>query len=178
MRISIISLDFAGVIVSKSFIDYFWLELVPYAYSLRHSIPLGKAKSIVYREYEKIGSNRIEWYLVDYWARKFRIEKYIPTLLDVASSKIVVYSDAREIIPKLASKVGNIIIASNTSIEFINLFFNTHPELKRYVKKVYSCVSHYNMPHKTSKFYESIVEDLHVKPEEILHVGDDPLYDY
>ncbi|HIQ03913.1 MAG TPA: HAD family hydrolase [Desulfurococcales archaeon] len=178
MKISVISLDFAGVIVSKSFIDYFWLELVPYAYSLRHSIPLSKAKSTVYEEYEKVGSNRIEWYLVDYWAKKFRIEEYIPKLLDIARSKIVVYNDAREVIPKLASKVSNIIIATNTSIEFINLFFDAYPEFKRYIKKVYSCVSHYNMPHKTREFYESIVEDLHIKPEEILHVGDDPIYDY
>ena len=178
MDIYIISLDFVGVIVSKDFIDYFWLDLVPYAYSLKHKTPFEKAREIVYEEYSKVGEDKVEWYLIDFWAKRFNIEEYIPTLLNMASTKIHVYDDVFEVLPILASRVRSIIILTNTTTPFIDLFFSKYPELRKLIKKIYSCVSHYGIPRKTREFYEIVIKELNVEPSKIVHVGDDPLYDY
>ncbi len=178
MKVSIVSLDFAGVITPKNFIDYFWLELIPYAYSLKHCVELSKAKRIVYEEYSRVGVDKVEWYLIEYWAKRFSIEEYTPQLLDMAYTKISIYPDVLNVLPKLHDRVNKIIIVTNTTIPFINLFFKAYPEVEKYINRIYSCVTHYNLPRKTKEFYIKVVEDLHVKPYEIVHVGDDPLYDF
>jgi len=175
--VKVISLDFAGVVVSKRFIDYFWLEAIPKALSEKKGWPIDRAKEFVLREYDSISMDGIEWYLPSYWLERFDIPELLDALLEESTKYIEVYSDVYDVLPALASKF-KVIISTNTTMEFINIFMEKHPWFKQYIHKVYSCTSHYSLPRKTREFYTRIVEDLKVSPKDILHVGDDVEYDY
>ena len=174
-EVKVISLDLDGTIVSKSFTDYFWLELVPELYSQRHNLPIDEAKRVVLSMYDEVGPDDIRWYLADYWFNRFDLKVSYKQVLDSIKHKVEVFPDALEVISKLCEKYM-LILTTNASRDFVDI------ELKavgtNYFKKVFSCVSDYGLPRKTEDFYLSICEVLSIKPSEMLHVGDDEKYDY
>jgi len=69
--VKVVSLDFAGTLVSQDMMDYFWLEVVPLLYSKRHGIWLSEAKDEVYGAYEQVGKTDVRWYSPRYWFERF-----------------------------------------------------------------------------------------------------------
>ncbi|RLE50370.1 MAG: hypothetical protein DRJ31_01590 [Candidatus Methanomethylicota archaeon] len=174
-NIKVVSLDLDGTIVSKNFADYFWLELVPELYAREHGLSIEEAKSVVLSMYDEVGPDDIRWYLPDYWFTKFKLSKPYTQVLESIKHKVEVFQDAVETINKLCGKY-DLIITTNASKVFIDV------ELQviniNCFKKIFSCVSDYNLPRKTKEFYLSICKELSISPCEMLHVGDDEKYDY
>ncbi len=175
--IKVVSLDFAGTLIDKEYIDYFWLELIPEKYAEKYGLNVSEAKKLIYQEYERVGEDKIEWYLPKYWLEKFNLNLDVRELLDIAISRVHPYPEVFRVIRELSSKY-RIIITTNTTLEFIEVFLEKYSEINKYIFKVYSCVSHYGLVRKDRDFYLKLLQDLSVKPEEILHVGDHEIYDY
>jgi len=172
----VLSLDFAGVIAPKDFIDYFWFVALPRRIAKLEKVPLYEAMKFVERAYETVSRNTLEWYLPQYWAQRFGIEDLLEDAIQESLSVAEVYGDALELIPVLATRY-TLVIATNTPRTMVLKFLNKYPTIGRRIKRVYSCIDDLKVPKKNKEFYTYMLRDLRIKPMELLHIGDDPLYD-
>jgi putative hydrolase of the HAD superfamily len=70
-RIKVISFDLDGTLFDNRFVDSVWLEEIPRLYSVKKRVPIDDARKAVKGEYDKVGKERLEWYDLNYWIRKF-----------------------------------------------------------------------------------------------------------
>lgn len=169
-----------GTIVSRDYMDYFWLELIPSLYAEKYNLTIEEAKRRVYKAYETIGANDIRWYLPSFWLNYFKLEYEINELLDKVKERVRFYDDAIEFLREYYDKYY-LILSSNASIEFVTFILS---EMKRRYslinpfKRVFSCVYHFKRPKKDEIFYNLICREIGVEPNNMIHVGDDYKYDF
>ena len=174
--IKVISFDFDGTLVNTGLADSFWMEGLPNIYAVEKYISFKKAKELLVEEYNKIGKDRIEWYDPDYWFDRFGIKYNWKRLMNSYRDRIKKYDDATPILESL-KKDYDLIILSNARREFIDLQLDT-TGLERFFKRTFSSVSDFNMVKKNAEVYHRICDILEVKLSEIVHVGDDLIFDY
>jgi len=170
----VVSLDVTGTIVSREYVDNFWLEVIPREYARVHGVSLEEAKKRVFEEYDEVGEERIEWYIPEYWVKKYKLNKSVKELAQEALRETHVFEDAYESL-HLISNNYKLIFSTNLPDSLVK------PLLRKIgVEKyeIFSSVTHYHMIRKTRDFYRRVAEDLNVKPREIIHIGDDLKYDY
>ncbi len=175
MEIRVVSLDFAGVIVSKDFIDYFWFVAIPKRLARLEKVPLYVAMKLVEEAYGRVPTNRLEWYLPSYWSKVFGLEHVIDECIEESIHVAEVYGEVFEVLPKLATRYI-VVIATNTLRSFVERVLQRFG-LDKYIRRVFTCIEDVGEPRKSARFYSHIVEELGVKPQHVLHVGDDPRYD-
>ncbi len=174
--IKVISFDFDGTITKTTFADLFWLEGLPKLYSEKYNVDLEEAKNFLFREYDKIGKERLEWYDPDYWFNRFNINYSWKKLMEDYSYAIEIYPD---VIPTLENLKNNydFIIISNARREFIEIQMEKL-DIKRYFKRVFSTVSDFNMVKKEGEVYRKVCEQMGIDKGELIHVGDDYKFDF
>ncbi len=177
MSIEVVSLDFAGVIAPKDFIDFFWFFVIPSRIASLERIALYEAIKFVEREYWSTPANTLEWYLPSYWLKRFGLEAEEDELIEEALAVAKPYGDALIAIPILASRF-RVVIATNTPRKFVAKFLERYPQIGRHVSRVFSCLDDYAKPRKDREFFLRVAEELGVEPKNVLHVGDDPVADY
>ncbi len=176
MDIEVVSLDFAGTIVSKDFIDYFWFVSIPRALARVERIALYKAMKFVEREYESVPTSSIEWYLPSYWLKRFGLSHMLSYLIGDAIRLAEVYGDALRVIPIIRSFGIRLIISTNNPKIFVEPVLKMYG-LDKYIEDVISCIDDVGEPKKTPKFYRYVAQRIGISPRRIVHVGDDPEYD-
>jgi len=174
--LKIISFDFDGTITKTTFADLFWLEGLPRLYSQKYNVDLDEAKDFLFKEYERIGKERLEWYDPDYWFSRFDIDYSWKKLMEDYSYAIEIYPD---VIPTLENLKENysFIIISNARKEFIEIQMEKL-NIKKYFKRVFSTVSDFSMVKKDGNVYRKVCEEMEIDNKEILHVGDDYKFDF
>lgn len=178
MRARVLSLDLDGTIVPRDYVDHFWLELVPRLYAERWGLPLWRAREEVLRQYDEVGAGDLRWYKPGYWFERFGLRSsLLAWAMEEAAKLVEPYSDALELLRRACGTVA-VVVCTSASREFVDLVFKRVPELNRYVSRVFSSVSDYSMPGKPAEFYLRVLEELKVKPGEMIHVGDDEEADY
>lgn len=167
--IKYISLDLQGTLSDSKFSDNFWIEILPQKYSEKFNIDLQNAKKILREKFKEYGVYNILYYNDKYWAEYlgFRTKQELDKSKIRPSINETLYNYLLKIdLPK-------IIISTTT-----NLFINY--ELGKRVNdfdKIYSACDYFNTGRKTKEIYEKIAEELKVKPNEILHIGDNYVMD-
>ena len=174
--IKIISFDFDGTITKTTFADLFWLEGLPKLYSERYNVDLEEAKNFLFREYDKIGKERLEWYDPDYWFNRFNINYSWKKLMEDYSYAIEIYPDVIPTLERLKNSY-DLIIISNARREFIEIQMEKL-DIKRYFKRVFSTVSDFNMVKKEGEVYRKVCEQMGIDKSELIHVGDDYKFDF
>ena len=91
--IKIISFDMDGTLVKNLYADKVWLEGIPKLYSKEKKINLNKAKKYIFKEYDKIGKNRIEWYDIDWWFKKLKLKEDYQNILKEYSKYIKLFPE-------------------------------------------------------------------------------------
>ncbi|MEM0459162.1 MAG: HAD family hydrolase [Thermofilaceae archaeon] len=173
MRVKVVSLDLDGTLVSRDYVDYFWLELVPRLYAERWGLPLSEAKRRVLEQYDEVGPKDLRWYKPRYWFERFGLDSNLLLhALQEAAQLVKPYSDALELL-RWASGRFRIVVCTSASREFVNIVFERVPELREHVSRVFSSVSDYALPGKPPEFYLKVLDELKIEPGELLHVGDD-----
>ncbi len=167
--IKYISLDLQGTLSNSKFSDNFWLEIIPQKYAQKFNISIDSAKQILKEKFKEYGVYNILYYDDKYWSEFLCFN----TLEELNKSKIKpeINKELYTYINKI--KLPKIIISTTTDL-FINY------ELKEKVKnfeKIYSCCDYFKIGGKTKEVFEKISKELNVKPEEILHIGDNILMD-
>jgi len=174
--IKIISFDLDGTLVKSTYADKVWLEGLPKLYANEKKIPIKQAKQYIYKQYEKIGKDRKEWYDIEWWFKQFQLKEQWINLLNNYRYTIQLYPETIEALEKLSKKF-ELIIISNAKREFVEIQIE-ETKLKPYFKHVFSSLSDFNKVKKLPEVYKHILTLLKIQPHEIIHVGDSKEFDY
>ncbi len=171
-----VSFDVDGTLVDRSFADLVWFEEIPKLYAERHGVSFAKALELLKREYDGVGPERLEWYDIKYWFNRFSLGKGWTELLERCGERVHPYPEAPRVLEGL-SRGYELVVASGSAREFLDVNL-ARSNLRPYFTRVFSSVSDYRMIKKKPEFFERVCESLGVAPAQLLHVGDDPFFDF
>jgi len=174
--LKIISFDMNGTLTNDRFIELIWHEGVPRLYSEVNNIPFKQAKEYVFREYERIGEERIEWYDIKYWFRFFGLGEGWIELMENYRHEITPYSEVISVLNELSHSY-ELVVTTNAYQEFFDIELGASG-LSGYFTKIFSSTSDFGEVKKTPEVYLKICYNLGIKPEEMAHVGDHRLFDF
>jgi FMN phosphatase YigB (HAD superfamily) len=172
--VKVVSLDVTGTLVDGRSVKHFWDSLIPAAYASRNNISFEEASSYVKQQYRMVSDEDLRWYLPEYWVEKLNIGKSCEELLKELKLKVTVFPDVEPAIVRLSSDYS-LIVSSNLPKGFLEIVLG---DLRKYFSKIFSSVSTYSLPHKTAEFYTRVCWEMSVSPGEVLHIGDNTMYDY
>ncbi|HAV10450.1 MAG TPA: HAD family hydrolase [Dehalococcoidia bacterium] len=170
--IKVISFDVEGTLVTTDFSYGIWFEAMPESYAQRHGLTIEQAKAVVEEEYRKIGDQRMEWYDINYWVKKFDLGTR-DMLMDRRKHRVAYYSEVEELLSELDGNY-TLSLASGSPREFLHYLLK---DIKSHFAHVFSSTSDYRQL-KDSHFYENICREMGVRPHEVIHIGDNWQFDY
>ncbi len=172
-NIRYVSFDVDGTLVTPSFADIVWLEALPQVVADAWQIPLEEAKKMLYKNYNTIGPNRPEWYDLEYWVKRYRLQIDPRSFVNQYKDAVTLYPEVTEVLEKLRENY-DLIVISNSSKLFLEI--TTRP-LRRYFSHIYSTLSDLKMM-KDAPAYIEICRLLSTQPSQMAHVGDSLELDY
>jgi 2-haloalkanoic acid dehalogenase type II len=176
-RIKVISFDLDGTLFDNRFVDSVWLEEIPRLYSVKKMVSIDDARKAVKGEYDKVGKERLEWYDLHYWIRKFDLNIDGKELLRSFEDRIKTYPEVPNILEQLKQKGFRLIILTNAQRMFVELELNK-AKIDNYFDHVFSSTSDFRMVKKTENLYKKVCNALRISPQEMIHVGDDVNFDF
>jgi putative hydrolase of the HAD superfamily len=171
-KIKIISFDVEGTLVTTDFSYAIWFEAIPKHYADRHSIPVEQAKKVVMEEYKKVGDQRVEWYDIKYWFKRFDLGNYEHTM-EQYRDRVQYYPEVMDILSLLGDQY-KLTVASGSPREFLRYLLQ---DIKPHFHKIFSSISDYKQI-KTPDFYHKMCQELDIPPEQVLHIGDNWQLDF
>lgn len=174
--IKIISFDLDGTLVKNTYADSVWLDGFPKLYAKEKSITINQAKEFLFKEYEKVGKDKKEWYDIDWWFKKFKIYEDWRNLLNSYRNVIEIYSETKTILSNLSKKY-ELIIISNAKREFIDIQLE-ETEIKSYFKYIFSSLTDFDAVKKIPNVYKQICNKIRIHPQEMIHIGDNKEFDF
>ena len=169
-----ISFDMEGTLIDHGYSEHIWGTDIPRLYAEKHGVDFEEARKKVFKEYDKIGDARPEWYNVGYWFKRLDLPGDWWELPERRRNLIRVYPDARMALEALVSE-SPLVVSSNTIREFLEVQVE---EVGDYFTHVFSAPSDYQSVKKDQSFYRRKIEVLRIEPHEMIHVGDHYTYDY
>ncbi len=176
-RIKVISFDLDGTLFDNMFVDSVWLEEIPRLYSIEKGVSFDNARKTVKREYDLVGKERLEWYDIHYWIRKFGLNVEAKELLRNFEHRIRAYPEVSNVLEQLKQRGFRLVVVTNAIREFVELELEK-TEMKDCFERVFSSTSDFGVVKKTVKLYQRVCDILEVSPQEIIHVGDDQNFDF
>jgi len=173
--IKVFSFDVDGTLVSQGFVDCVWLQGIPEAYAEKEGLNFEQAFEFVRSEYDKIGENRIEWYKIDYWLRKFGLEITREELFRKYEGEIKIYEEVESVLKVLKEEGYKLVVSSNAATEFVD--FQIH-SIKKFFSRIFSATSDCGEVKKSNGFYARVCGFLDVQPQEVVHIGDHWIFDF
>ena len=170
----VVSFDVVGTLVDFYYEDYVWKEAIPQLYARRRGVSLGEAKNYVLKEYDRIGSNDIRWYLPEYWFERFNFDEDSLEIFRLHADKVRSYPEVPSVLGNLSQKY-DLIILSGATRNVIEIMIE---KFKHYFKRVYSSVSDRMEVRKTPHLYEMVCKILEIEPCAVVHVGDEWYSDF
>lgn len=174
--IKVVSFDLDGTLVTQRFGDMVWNHGIPLEFSKKYGIPFDEAKRIIVSEYDSVGEESPLWYDIDYWISRFGLKIDAKELLDRYENFIELRDGATEVLNGLKGKF-RLVLSTNASRVFVEKEL-TYSGLKRFFDFTFSATSDFGLVKKEVEFYRRILESLGVREDEIVHVGDNEIFDY
>ncbi|MCX7965681.1 MAG: HAD family hydrolase [Syntrophorhabdaceae bacterium] len=172
----VISFDLDGTLVSAKYGDMVWNHGIPEEYAKKYSISFDEAKEKVINEYKTMGDSHILWYDITYWLDRFGLSIDARELLDRYESYIVTADKIKEGLEGLKKRY-NLIVASNAARIFVEKELE-YTGLMPFFQNVISATTDFGIVKKGEDFYKKICLEMNVRPEEVIHIGDHPVFDY
>jgi putative hydrolase of the HAD superfamily len=170
--IKIVSFDVEGTLVTTDFSYAIWFEAIPERYADRYDMPIDEARKAVMEEYQKIGDQRLEWYDIRYWFRKLDLGDAMAAL-ESCQNRVSYYPEVIDVLKSLGEKY-KLTAASGSPREFLHHLLRG---IDSYLDEVFSSISDYQQL-KTADFYHKLCRSLNVRPEEVVHIGDNWQFDF
>jgi HAD superfamily hydrolase (TIGR01549 family) len=168
----ILSFDLEGTLVDTEFSHLVWEIGLPALYAEEYGLQHEAAVDKVMKEYSEIGPDRIEWYDLKYWFRRFNLNTGCEELLEKYRGSISTYPEVKEVLGRL-SEEHQLIMISNTSREFMKVMTQG---LEKHFTKIFSAPTDFRML-KFPALYVQVCSNLNVKPSDVIHVGDHVKFD-
>jgi putative hydrolase of the HAD superfamily len=166
-KIKVVSFDADGTLVTPDFSQAVWYEGVPHLYARKNGISFQEAKAFIEREYQVVGDQRIEWYDIKYWLKRFGLDGSHGQILEDYRHTVSCYPDVKQALSSLRKDYTLIVVSCSTR-EFLPYLLDG---IEGYFTKVFSSVSDYAQI-KTPKFFLEVCRQMGISPEEMAHVGD------
>ncbi len=172
----IVSFDLDGTLVDWSFADSFWFDCMGRLYAERWDVPRAEAVKEVRRRYELVGMDNIEWYNIRHWWQEFGFSGNWEDLINECRPKVTPYPDSKAALEMLGRKFKLIVITNGVrelaEVEIEESGFGSCFD------RVFSATSDFGLVKKTGEFYLGVLDRLDVRPSDIVHVGDNYVFDY
>jgi len=172
--LKVVSLDVSGTLIDFNYVEHVWNEAIPQLYARKKGISFEEAKDYVLREYDRIGSNDIRWYLPEYWFNHFNLDENPIEVFRSHTDKLRFYPEVPSVLRDLSQKY-NLIIASGTPGNFIEIEIK---KFRHYFTHIFSPILDRQEVKKTPQFYKMICKVLGIEPPVIVHVGDEWYSDF
>lgn len=176
-NIRVLSFDMDGTITDLSFVNSVWFEGIPRLYAIKHGVSFEGARTYVKREYEKVGRERIEWYDLSYWTKRFGLNVSPEEILGSFQNRIKLFPEVNEVLEEFKDKGFRLIILTNARREFLNLELEK-TKIGHYFERNFSSTSDFGLVKKTVNLYQIVCSIIGVSPGEMVHVGDDRCFDF
>jgi len=173
-KIQVISFDVDGTLVDQKFNDLIWEQEIPASVAQKKGWSLEKARDFCLSEYQKVGEKDLRWYDIEYWLRRFAIEKPAIEILKKWEKSILVYPDVLPTLERLKRENFKTIIVTCMPRIFLK---EKIQKIDSYFARVFSTISDFQKV-KSPEIYLHISIIIHCQPSSILHIGDHPLLDY
>ena len=175
--IKYVSFDLDGTLADENFDNLVWNEEIPRLYAAKKRISLGEAKKTVYAEYYKsLYMKKVKrWTDVSYWFRIFGLRNWRKLLEDM-KKHIFIYPDTVETLKYLSRKY-KLVLVSSADKRFLEMKLKADG-IGKYFTHVFSAPNTFGIPKKNKLMFERILGRLKIRPEEMVHIGNDHYIDY
>ena len=177
VKIKVISFDLDGTLIDYRFVGSVWFEGIPRLYSVKKGVSFGDARKAVKGEYDRVGKERLEWYDLRYWMRKFGLNVAPQELMGYFEHRIKTYPEVPKVLEQLKQRGFRLIVVTNARREFVELELRK-AEIENYFERVFSSTSDFGMVKKTVNLYQRVCNILEISPQKMIHVGDDRNFDF
>lgn len=165
--IDTVLLDMDGTLLDLRFDNYFWLELVPERYAVKHGLTLEEAREVL-RPMFADRQGTLDWYCTDFWTRALS--------LDIAGMKREVREHVRflpgaeQFLRALRAKNVRVALVTNAHRDSLKVKA-TQTGLLNYFDVVFSSHS-FGMPKEHPAFWQQLEAALGFDPRRTLFVDD------
>jgi putative hydrolase of the HAD superfamily len=166
-KIKVVSFDADGTLVTPDFSQAVWYEGVPSLYARKNRISFWEAKAFIEKEYQVVGDQRIEWYDIKYWLKRFGLDGSHGQILEDYRHRVCCYPEVAQALSSLGKYYALIVVSCSTR-EFLPYLLDG---IEGYFARVFSTVSDYGQI-KTLEFFLEVCRQMGVSPQEMAHVGD------
>lgn len=171
-KVKIVSFDVEGTLVTPDFSYAVWFEAIPKRYAEKKGVNLDQARKAVEDEYRRVGDQRLEWYDIRYWFEKLGLGNPAP-VMQRCESRVTYYPEVTEVLKSLGERY-KLVVASGSSRDFLDYLLK---DVHIYFSSVYSSITDYKQL-KTAEFYTKMCQEMQVKPEQVIHIGDNWQFDF
>lgn len=172
--VKVVSFDIDGTLADERFSRLVWEEVIPRIYARKENIDAESGKRHVYKEYSKIGEERLEWYDIQYWFQHFGLNQDWRELLESYKHEVHLYPEVPSVLRKLEPHYV-LIVVTNAAREFAKILTK---DIENYFSHIFSTTSDFKVLKSSPRLYELVCERLGVTPDELAHVGDNRKFDY
>ena len=173
----IVSFDLDGTITDSSFADSVWFQGLPRQYAHERNVTFEEAKKELKKEYDKVGRMQLEWYDMQYWIKKFSLHITPEKVLNEFKDRINMFPELPGVFQKLREKGFRLIVVSNAHREFVDLELE-ETKIISYFEHIFSSTSDFGLIKNDPRLYKKICEICKIHPQQMIHVGDDCLFDF
>lgn len=164
----VVSFDLEGTLVDMVFSDMVWNEGLPRLYALKKGLDFEEARKIVLDEYARVGEDRVEWYDICYWFRRFDLPCDPQQLINCYRGHVRLFPDVMEALEKLSRKY-RLIVVTNSNRLFVDVLAQP---IIRYFDRVFSTTSDFGLLKKNPEAYRRVCMAVGVAPSQMVHIGD------
>lgn len=164
-----LSFDLQGVLSASAFSDYFWLEQLPRLYAKKHQLSLREAKTVLGARFKAMGKYDLRYYDDAYWAEQLGF-----VTLEVLQAMPVQPVLNKALLGHIRTISLPKIILSTTTTTFLDYELGSKRQL---FEQIFSCVDTFHVGGKTPQVFQDVARALGVRPDEIIHIGDNPEMD-
>lgn len=172
--LQVLSFDVGETLIDFYYLDHVWNEVIPQLFARKRGLDFKDAKDFVLKEYDRIGSNDVRWYLPEYWFKHFSLQEDPIGVFRLHADKIRFYPEVTSVLGSLSQKY-DLIIATGIPTNIVEIIIE---KIRNNFKHIFSPVSDLQQVKKTRRFYEMICNALRIKPSHLAHIGDDNYYDF
>jgi FMN phosphatase YigB (HAD superfamily) len=173
----LISFDLDGTLVDAAYGNVVWNHGIPEEYAKKYGMSFEAARDYIMNEYRAVGDGDILWYHIEHWLAKFDLAVPPHVLLDRFERHIAVHDGVAEVLRQLSRKGYRMIVASNAARIFVEKEL-AYTGLEPFFERIISATSDYRIVKKGEAFYRKLLAELDMAPDELVHVGDHPVFDH
>lgn len=165
-----------GTLLDEEFDKLIWNEEIPKLYAKKNNLDIETAKKEVYKHYfqDLTKEKKENWTNIDFWFKRFKLSNWKGLLKDLKNI-FYVYDDVEPILRYLSKKY-KLIIITHSHKHFIDIKLRGS-KIEKYFVKVFSAGISKDLT-KDVKTFKKILKELKISSEEIIHIGNEKIFDY